>query len=63
MSHGLLNPKYRFLDQKVCPLFHSKTDTRTDRVTTEGSLSRSQDFFLQLIIKDQPNNNEIFIPH
>ena len=42
MSQGSLNPD-------------RQTDTQTDRVTTEGTLSGFQDFFLQPIIKDRPN--------
>ena len=50
MSQGSLSPKIRFLGQKVCPVARS----HTDRVTTDGTLSRFQDLFLQLIIKDRP---------
>ena len=32
-----------------------QTDRHTYRVTTEGTLSGFQDFFLQPIIKDRPN--------
>ena len=35
---------------------HTDTYTDTDRVTTKGTLSGFQDFFLQPIIKDRPNN-------
>ena len=60
MSQGSLNPKIRFLGQKVCPVARSQTHTQTHRqthrVTTEGTLSGVQDFFLQPIIKDRPNN-------
>ena len=75
MSQGSFNPKIRFLDQKVCPVARSQTHTQTDRqtdrhtdtqthrqtdrVTTEGTLSGFQDFFLQPIIKDRPNNRII----
>ena len=60
MSQGSLNPKIRFLGQKVCPAARGRTDTQTDRhkhtkVTTEGTLSGFQGFFLQPIIKDRPN--------
>ena len=62
MSQGSLNPKIRFLGQKVWPVARSRTDrqtdTQTDRVTTEGTLSGFQDFFLQPIIKDRPNNKK-----
>ena len=57
MSQGSFNPKIRFLSQKVCPVARSQTDRHTDRVTTEGTLSGFQDFFLQPIIKDRPNKN------
>ena len=78
MSQGSLDPKIRFLGQKVCSIArmqtHRQTDTLTDRhadrqthrqantqtdrhtdrqtvrVTTEGTLSGYQDFFLQPII-------------
>ena len=56
MSQVSLNSKIRFLSQKVCPVARSQTDRHTDRVTTEGTLSGFQDFFLQPIIKDRPNN-------
>ena len=65
MSQGSLNPKIRFLGQKVWPVAcaqthrhthtHRQTDRQTHRVTTEGTLSGFQDFFLQPIIKDRPN--------
>ena len=54
MSQVSLNPKIRFLSQKVCPVARSQTDRHTDRVTTEGTLSGFHDFFLQPIIKDRP---------
>ena len=55
MSQGSLNPKIRFLGQKVWPVARAQTHRQTDRVTTEGTLSGFQGFFLQLIIKDRPN--------
>ena len=59
MSQGSFNPKIRFLVEKVCPVACLQTDRQTDRqthrVTTEGTLSGFQDFFLEPIIKDQPN--------
>ena len=60
MSQGSLNPKIRFLGQKVCPVARGQTDRQTDgqthtKVTTEGTLSGFQEFFLQPIIKDRPN--------
>ena len=52
MSQGLLNPKIRFLGQKVCPAAWVQTDRQTHtKVTTEGTLSGFQEFFFQLIIK------------
>ena len=60
ISQGSLNPKNRFLGQKVCPAARShkerQTHRHTDRVTTEGTLSGFQDFILQPIIKDRPKN-------
>ena len=66
MSQGPLNQKIRFLGQKMCPVGCSHTDTRThrhtdghtDRVTTVGSLSGFQDFFLRPIINDRPNTRK-----
>ena len=40
---------------------HTHTHTHTHRVTTEGTLSGFQDFFLQPIIKDRPNIIMTFI--
>ena len=60
ISQGSLNPQIRFLGQKVWPVARAQTDGQTDgQVTTEGTLSGFQDFFLQPIIKDQP---KIHIP-
>ena len=63
MSQGALYPKIRFLAEKLVSSSRTEiqTDRRTDRqthteVNTEGTLSGFQDFFLQPIIKDQPNN-------
>ena len=59
MSQGSFNQKIRFLGQKMWPVGRARTDghtdTRTHRVTTVGTLSGFQDFFLQPIIKDRPN--------
>ena len=60
MSQGSLNPKIRFLGQKMCSVARVRTDRHTDRqthtkVTTEGTLSGFQEFFLHPIIKDRPN--------
>ena len=54
MSQGSLSPKIWFLGQKVCPLARGQTDTK---VTTVGTLSGFQEFFLQPIIKDRPNTS------
>ena len=51
-----LNPKIWSLCQKVCSVAREHTDRQTHRVTTEGTLSGFQDFFLQPIIKDRPKN-------
>ena len=60
MSQGSLDPKIRFLGQKVCSVArvqtHRQTDTQTDtKVNTEDTLSGFQEFFLQPIIKDRSN--------
>ena len=55
MSQGSLDPKIRFLGQKVCSVAREHTDRHTHthtKVTTEGTLSGFQEFFLQPIIKD-----------
>ena len=61
MSQGLFNPKIKFLGQKVCSVARVQTDRRTDtqtdtKLTTVGTLSGFQEFFLQPIIKDRPKN-------
>ena len=48
MCQGSLNPKIRFLGQKVCLAARKK-------VITEGTLSGFPEFFLEPIIKDRPN--------
>ena len=56
MSQGSLNPKIRFLGQKVCPVARGRTDGQTHRptdqthtkVTTEGTLSWFQEFSFNL---------------
>ena len=60
MSQGLLNPKIRFLGQKVCSVgqLHTHRHTHT-KVNTEDTLSGFQDFFLQPIIKDRFNMIEM----
>ena len=63
MSQGSFNPKIRFLGQKVCPVAPVQTDGQTHtKVTTEGTLSVFQEFFLQPIIKDRPNKVKMPIP-
>ena len=49
MSKGSVNPKIRFLCQKVCSIA-THTDTT---VNTEDTLSGFQEFFLQPIVKDR----------
>ena len=56
MSQGSLNPKIRFLGQKVCPVTRGHTTQTDTKVTTVGTLSWFQEFFLQPAIKDRPNN-------
>ena len=56
ISQGSLNPKIWFLGQKVCPVARGHTDRHADTiVTTVGTLSGFQEFFLQPIIKDWSN--------
>ena len=70
ISQGSLNPKIRFLGQKVCSVARIQTDGRTDtqtdrhidtqtdtKVNTEDTLSGFPEFFLQPIIKDRSNDN------
>ena len=45
-------------DVTCSPRTHRHTDRQTHRVTTVGTLSGFQDFFLQPIIKDRPKNND-----
>ena len=64
MPQGSLNPKIRFLGQKVCPVARGRTDRQTDgqtdtRVTTDGTLSGFQEFFLQPNIKDRPKRKKV----
>ena len=61
MSQGSLNPKIRFLGQKMCSAARGRTDGQTDgqthtKVKTEDTLSGFQEFFLQPIIKDRSNS-------
>ena len=64
MFQGSLNPKIRFLAQKLWSVArvqrHRQTETQTHtKVNTEGTLSEFQDFFLQPIIKDRPNTHRV----
>ena len=59
MSQGSFNPTIRFLGQKVCPVARRQTHRQTHtKVTTVGTLSGLQEFFLQPIINDRPKKNE-----
>ena len=61
MSHGSFYPKIRFLSQKLCSVARLRTDTDTQtytKVTTEGTFSGFQEFFLQPISKDRPNTKK-----
>ena len=49
MSQGSLNPKIRFLGQKVCSVARSQTHTQTHKVTTEGTLSDHHQGSAQLL--------------
>ena len=56
MSQGSLDPKIRFIGQKVCSVACVHTDRQTHKkVNTEDTLSGFQEFFLQPIIKDRSN--------
>ena len=60
LSQGSLDPKIRFLGQKMCSVARLRTDRQTDtqtdtKVNTEDTLSRFQEFPLQPIIKDRSN--------
>ena len=56
MSQGSLNPKIRFLCQKVCPRSCLHTVIRTYRQSDYcGHPFRVSGFFLQPITKDRPN--------
>ena len=60
MPQGSLNPKIRFLGQKVYHVDYLQTDTHTDRHESEyrGHRSVFQEFSLQPIIKDRSNTNK-----
>ena len=51
MSQGSFNQKNRFLGQNVRLVARSQTH----RMTTDGTLSGFQDFYLHPIVKDRPN--------
>ena len=54
MSQGSLDPKIRFLCQKVCSVARVQTHRQTDtKVNTEDTHSGFQEFLLQPIIKDR----------
>ena len=64
MFQGSLNPKIRFLTQKLWSVARVQTHTQTDaKVNTEGTLSGFQDFFLQPVIKDWPKKSARFSCH
>ena len=61
MFQGSLNPKIRFLAQKLWSVARVQRDTQTHtKVNTEGTLSGFQGIFLQPIIKDRPNKGYIY---
>ena len=57
MSQGSFNPKITFLAPKILAVARTDRLTlrHTYRVTTVDTLSGFQDFFLQSIIMNQPN--------
>ena len=56
MSQGSLDPKIRFIGQKVCSVARVQTHRQTDtKVNTEDTLSGFQEYFLQPIIKERSN--------
>ena len=57
MSQGSFYPNIRFLDQKLCLVARSRTDTQTDRATTEGTVSGFLYFSLQSIVYHQGSGN------
>ena len=64
MFQGPLNPKIRFLAQKLWSVVHVQRNTHTDRHTRKWILRASfqgfRIFFLQPIIKDRPNKQVIY---
>ena len=68
MSQGSLDPKIRFLDQKVCSVARKQTHTYTHTHEREyrGHPVRVSGIFpsfLQPTIKDRSNNTSILVPH
>ena len=57
ISQGSLNPKIRFLGQKVCRVARAQTD----RLTTEGILSGFQDFSFNLSSSIGPVLQDLYI--
>ena len=56
VPQGSLNPKIRFLGQKVFSVAHVQTHRQKDtKVNIEDTLSGFQEFFLQSFIKDRYN--------
>ena len=59
MSQGSLNPKIRFLGQKVCPVARGRTDGQTHtKVTTVGTLSGFQEFSFNLSSRIGPKREQ-----
>ena len=53
----ITQPKIRFLGQKMCSVARERTDRQMHtKVTTVGTLSGFQEFFLPSIIKEWPKN-------
>ena len=63
MSQGSLNPKIRFLGQKMWSVAWLRTDRQTDTHESDycGPHSGFKEFFFQSIIKDRPNKCKIKI--
>ena len=56
MSQGSLNPKIRFLGQKVCSVAPVQTHRHTDTKPITGDPFKFQEFFLQPI-KERSDND------
>ena len=69
MSQGSLNPKIRFLGQKLCSVARERTDTHTDthtdtKVAILGILSGLQEFSFNLSSRIGPKTTTTnYIPH